>query len=91
MPLVEKEVEIINKLGLHARAATKLAQLSQKFSAKVTVELGGNQADANSIMALMLLAGGQGKIVKVIADGEDAEQALTSICELINQRFDEAE
>ena len=91
MSVVSKEVTIINKLGLHARAATKLAQLSQQFNATITVELGGNQADANSIMALMLLAGAQGKTVKVIADGDDAEQALDSICQLINQRFDEAE
>ncbi|NMP30151.1 HPr family phosphocarrier protein [Thalassotalea sp. M1531] len=91
MPHVEKKVEIINKLGLHARAATKLAQLSQKFSAKVTVELDSNKADANSIMALMLLAGAQGKVVKVIADGDDADSALDSICELINQRFEEDE
>ncbi|MFD2165011.1 HPr family phosphocarrier protein [Thalassotalea euphylliae] len=91
MAIVSKEVTIINKLGLHARAATKLAQLSQQFSATVTVELGGNSADANSIMALMLLAGGQGKTVKVVADGDDAAEALESICQLINQRFDEAE
>ncbi|WP_448212858.1 HPr family phosphocarrier protein [Colwellia sp. MEBiC06753] len=91
MPVLEKEVEIINKLGLHARAATKLAQLSQQFNSSITVSLGDNAADANSIMALMLLAGGQGKTVKVIADGDDAEHALTSICQLISQRFDEAE
>ena len=91
MARVSKEIEIINKLGLHARAATKLAQLSQQFSAQITLALDGNQADANSIMALMLLAGGQGKVVTVIAEGEDAEQALASICQLINQRFDEAE
>ena len=50
-------VLIINKLGLHARAASKLAQLSQKFTAKVTIELDENHADANSIMGIMLLAG----------------------------------
>ena len=91
MSVLEKNVTIINKLGLHARAATKLAQLSQQFKAKITISLDGNNADASSIMALMLLAGGQGKVVKVIAEGEDAELALDSICQLINQRFDEAE
>lgn len=91
MASVSKDIEIINKLGLHARAATKLAQLSQRFSAQITLSLDDNQADASSIMALMLLAGGQGKVVTVRAEGEDAEQALASICELINQRFDEAE
>lgn len=91
MAILEKEVTIINKLGLHARAATKLAQLSQQFNASIFVELADNKADANSIMALMLLAGAQGKVVKVIADGEDAEDALEAICGLINQRFEEAE
>ena len=91
MARIEKSVEIINRLGLHARAATKLAQLSQQFEADVTVELDGNQADANSIMALMLLAGGQGKTVKIIAQGLDAELAAESICQLINEKFDESE
>lgn len=91
MASVSKDVEIINRLGLHARAATKLAQLSQQFKAKITLDLDDNSADASSIMALMLLAGGQGKVVSVTAEGDDAEQALASVCELINQRFDEAE
>ena len=85
------ELLITNKLGLHARAATKLAQLSMKFQAKIIIELEGNQADASSIMALMLLAGAKGKTVKVITEGEDAEQALTSICQLICDKFDESE
>ncbi len=89
--VVERKVTIINKLGLHARAASKLAQLSQKFSAQVTIALEGNKADASSIMGLMLLAGGQGKQVQVIAQGEDAEQAAESICQLINEKFDEEE
>jgi len=86
-----QQVLIINKLGLHARAACKLAQLSQKFTAKVTIELDDNSADANSIMGLMLLAGAQGKTVKVIASGEDAEIALDEICQLFSNKFDETE
>ena len=89
--LVSQQVTICNKLGLHARAATKLAQLSQTFVAKITLELSGKQADASSIMALMLLAGGQGKIVNITAQGEDAEQALVEICKLISDKFDESE
>jgi phosphocarrier protein NPr len=89
--LVSQQVTICNKLGLHARAATKLAQLSQNFAAKITLELSGKQADASSIMALMLLAGGQGKTVNIIAEGEDAEQALVEICKLISDKFDESE
>ena len=91
MNTVSKQITICNKLGLHARAATKLAQLSLKFSAKVTLELAGKEADASSIMALMLLAGAQGKTVNVTAEGEDAQLALTDICQLISDKFDEDE
>jgi len=91
MTVITQQVTICNKLGLHARAATKLAQLSQKFSAKITLELAGKEADASSIMALMLLAGGQGKIVNIAAQGQDAQLALTEICQLISDKFDEAE
>ncbi|RHW76892.1 HPr family phosphocarrier protein [Colwellia sp. RSH04] len=89
--MLSQEVMICNKLGLHARAATKLAQLSQKFDAKVSLELEGKHADAGSIMALMLLAGAQGKTVNIKAEGEDAQQALSEICQLISDKFDESE
>ncbi|OUR59919.1 phosphate ABC transporter permease [Colwellia sp. 39_35_sub15_T18] len=91
MSTVSKELTIVNKLGLHARAASKLAQLCQNFTAKITLELENKSADANSIMAIMLLAGGQGKIVKVTAQGQDAEQALIAVSQLIGNRFDESE
>lgn len=88
---LEKTLTISNKLGLHARAATKLAQLSQKFEAEVTLVLDENEANASSIMGLMLLAGGQGKEVKVITEGKDAAQALESISQLFSDKFDEGE
>ena len=91
MSRCEKSVTIINKLGLHARAATKLAQLCQKYQAQVTLILDDKEADASSIMALMLLAGSQGKIVNIITEGSDAEQALEGICKLFTDKFDEAE
>lgn len=91
MTVISRQVTICNKLGLHARAATKLAQLSLKFSAKITLELAGKKADASSIMALMLLAGAQGKIVNITAEGKDAELALSEICQLISDKFDEDE
>jgi len=91
MSIISEQVTICNKLGLHARAATKLAQLSQKFTAQITIELAGKEADASSIMALMLLAGGQGKRVNITAQGKDAQLALTEICQLISDKFDEAE
>ena len=91
MKKLSARLTIINKLGLHARAATKLAQLSLKFDAKITVKFDDKQADASSIMAIMLLAGGQGKTVEVTAEGVDAEQALKSISQLITDKFDEGE
>ncbi|MCW8832966.1 MAG: HPr family phosphocarrier protein [Colwellia sp.] len=91
MTTISKELTIVNKLGLHARAASKLAQLCQSFSAQVTLELENKRADASSIMAIMLLAGGQGKVVKVTAQGQDAEQALLAISQLICDKFDESE
>jgi len=91
MNTFSQEVTICNKLGLHARAATKLAQLSQKFKATITLELAGKEADASSIMALMLLAGGQGKSVNISSTGEDAELALHEVCQLISDKFEEEE
>ena len=88
---LKKSLLISNKLGLHARAATKLAQLSQKFDAKVTIELEEKQADASSIMGLMLLAGGQGKTVTIHTQGIEAQQALDNICQLFSDKFDEDE
>jgi len=88
---LEKSLIISNKLGLHARAATKLAQLSQKFDANVTIKLEDKQADATSIMGLMLLAGGKGKTVTIVTEGTDAQQALDDVCQLFTDKFDEAE
>ena len=88
---LQRTITITNKLGLHARAATKLAQLSMNFDAKVTISLDDNEADATSIMALMLLAGGQGKSVTVATSGTQAQQALDHICQLITDKFDEDE
>lgn len=91
MPQFERNIIITNKLGLHARAATKLAQLCQKFDATVTVALNDKQANANSVMALMLLAGSQGKEVCVKTEGHDAEDALNEICQLFTDKFEEGE
>jgi phosphocarrier protein NPr len=86
-----KQVLIVNKLGLHARAASKLAQLSKKFTAKITVQLDNNTADASSILGLMLLAGAQGKTVTLTANGDDATQALEEVSHLFTNKFDETE
>ncbi|KTF14128.1 HPr family phosphocarrier protein [Pseudoalteromonas sp. H105] len=82
---------IKNKLGLHARAATVLAQLAIKFDATITLFQDEKQAAGDSVLGLMLLESSQGKEVKVVCEGPDAEPALASIGELIEQRFHEHE
>ena len=88
---IKQTVIIENKLGLHARAATKLAQLAQQFSANVIITQSEKTANADSVMALLMLASNQGKEVTVSATGKDAEQAVESICQLISNKFDESE
>lgn len=91
MSRLEKTLVIINKLGLHARAATQLVQLANTFSATVTLHLGNKQASANSVLGLMMLEGNQGKEVTVVSEGQDAAQALAAVEALIAGRFNEAE
>ncbi|MDX1705189.1 HPr family phosphocarrier protein [Pseudidiomarina sp.] len=84
-----RKVTIRNKLGLHARAATKLAKLTQGFEARIKVVQDGREVDASSVMCLLLLASGQGKEIDVIATGSDAEEAVSAVAALIEARFDE--
>lgn len=84
-----KTVIIINKLGLHARAATKLVKLTQQFDAKVAIVQDGKEVDASSVMCLLLLASGQGKEIEVVARGSEAQAAVDAIATLIEARFDE--
>ena len=88
---LENTFLIKNKLGLHARAATVLAQLSVQFDASITLFQDDKQAAGDSVLALMLLESSQGKEVRVVCEGPDAEPALNAIGELINQRFNEQE
>jgi phosphocarrier protein HPr len=81
--------EIINKLGLHARAATKLVQMASRFDAEVELQKDGHVANGKSVMGVLLLCGHQGSHVTVIARGPDAQQAVEAIGELINDRFGE--
>ncbi|MBO2617616.1 HPr family phosphocarrier protein [Shewanella algae] len=90
MAKVEREVTIVNKLGLHARAATKLAVLASEFEADITLIQGEKKASAASVLGLLMLETGQGKNIRLIAEGPDAEPAMDAICALINARFDEA-
>ncbi len=81
--------EIVNDRGLHARAATKLVQLASSFAAEVELEKDGQRANAKSVMGVLLLCGAKGTRVSVIADGEDAAQAVDAIGALIAARFGE--
>ncbi|MEZ8967093.1 phosphate ABC transporter permease [Vibrio breoganii] len=82
---------IVNKLGLHARAAVKLVELAQSFDAKVSVHNEESSAEADSVMALLMLESAQGEHVTVTADGAEASQALNAICSLIEEKFEEDE
>ncbi|AZQ12077.1 MULTISPECIES: HPr family phosphocarrier protein [Shewanella] len=89
MPRLERDITIVNKLGLHARAATKLAVLASEFKASVTLVQGEKQASAASVLGLLMLESGMGKTIHIIAEGDEAEQAMDAICNLINACFDE--
>lgn len=90
MQKLERQVTICNKLGLHARAATKLAVLASEYDATVTLIQGDKQASAASVLGLLMLETGMGKTIKLIAEGPDAKPVLDAICALIDSRFDEA-
>ena len=82
---------IQNKCGLHARAATVLAQLAVKFDADITLYQDEKEAAGDSVLALLLLESSQGKYVKICCEGPDAESALSAIGDLIEQKFHEQE
>jgi phosphocarrier protein len=83
--------EIVNKLGLHARAAAKLSQLAGGFQSEIWLTRNQRRVNAKSIMGVMMLAAGKGSTVTVEADGGDADAALAAILQLIAARFGEAE
>lgn len=89
--MIKNDITIINKLGLHARAAAKLVATASHYAANVHIFKAGRQADAKSIMAVMMLAAAKGSELTFEIDGKDEEQAWQAIAELINNRFDEEE
>ena len=89
--MIKTEITIINKLGLHARAASKLVGLASRFESTITLDREGQHADAKSIMSVLMLAASKGSVLTVSVSGGDAEQALSELEQLINNRFDEAE
>ena len=89
--MITSKLAIINKLGLHARAAAKLAQCANRYACNITLTANGKTVDCKSVMALMLLAASKGTDIQIDCDGKDEEAAAEGICELINNRFDEEE
>ncbi len=85
------EVEILNKLGLHARASAKLTQVASGFQSDIWLSRSGRRVNAKSIMGVMMLAAGKGSKVLVEAEGSDAEQALAALRQLVADRFGEGE
>jgi phosphocarrier protein HPr len=89
--MLTQEVEIINKLGLHARASAKLTQLAGKFSCEVWMTKGTRRINAKSIMGVMMLAAGKGSKVSIETDGHDEAEAMTALLGLIGDYFGEGE
>ena len=87
--MIEREVEIVNRLGLHARAAAKLVQTAGRFDSRVTLVADGEEVDAKSILGILLLAAAQGTTVKVRTAGDDEEQAMEAVTGLISDYFGE--
>ena len=89
--MARAEVQIVNKLGLHARASAKLTQLASRYNCGVWLSRNGRRVNAKSIMGVMMLAAGKGASITIDAEGEDAEAALAALQKLIADKFDEGE
>ena len=89
--MLQREVEIINKLGLHARASAKLTQVAGRFGADVWLSRNGRRVNAKSIMGVMMLAAAKGSTIVIETDGPDEAEAMQALAALVANRFDEAE
>lgn len=87
--MIEREVEIVNRLGLHARAAAKLVHLAGRFQSQISLAMNGEEVDAKSILGILLLAAAKGSQVIVKCDGDDEQEAMTALTGLIANRFEE--
>ena len=87
--MMERELLVANRLGLHARAAAKLVQLLSRYQSSAVLLRGGREVNAKSIMGVMLLAAGQGTPITVRTDGADETAAMDAIASLFERRFDE--
>ena len=89
--MLTREIEIINKLGLHARASARLTQTSGQFQCAVFVSKAGKRVNAKSIMGVMMLAAGKGTKLELETDGSDEVEAMEAVVALINDKFGEGE
>ena len=89
--MIKDSVEIINKLGLHARASTKLTQMASQFKSGIWITRNGKRVDAKSIMGVMMLAASKGSFLELEADGPDEKEAIKAIKSMINNYFDEGQ
>lgn len=87
--MIERELTVTNRLGLHARATAKLVQLLSGYRCNATLTAKGREINAKSIMGVMLLAAGQGTPVKLRVEGEDEAEAADAVTALFERRFDE--
>ena len=89
--MITRELQIINKLGLHARAAAKHVKLSSSFASNIDIEKEGQRVNSKSIMGVMMLAAGCCSMVTLTVEGEDETDAMDAVTDLINRRCDEEE
>ncbi len=89
--MLKRDVEIVNKLGLHARASAKLTQIASSHACEVWLERSGRRINAKSIMGVMMLAAARGATITIETDGPDEQAALDAIAALIADKFDEGE
>ncbi len=87
--MTESEVQVLNRLGLHARAAARFVHLANRFSSRITVVKDGTRVDGKSILGLLTLAAAKGTRLRVAADGEDEREAVDTLADLIRNRFGE--
>ena len=87
--MLERELKVANRLGLHARAAAKLVQLLSGFQSQVTLTGRGREVNAKSIMGVLLLAAAPGATLVIRVEGEDEEAAMQAAADLFDRRFDE--
>ena len=87
----KRDIEIVNKLGLHARASAKLTQLATSFKCEVNLERNTRRVNAKSIMGVMMLAAGKGATIVIETDGEDEAAAMDALVALISDKFGEGE